>query len=142
MDWGDCCTYTTAKTATPNVADILTAVSAMKAAVPPALTVYTHSENLGWWERRIGTSGLFGIEVHTCDYLPVRRTRQVWRQPMERFFEYGTDPETEAACRALGIGTVETVDDGPYMLVLKGRPGDWMRDLFRFPQPLLTTLVV
>lgn len=54
---------------------------------------------------------LYGEQVVFDRHMQERRTHQKWHPPLDRFVEYG--PEDESWCRFFGMGSLETIDDGP-----------------------------
>lgn len=58
---------------------------------------------------------LDGIPVVFSEWMRERKTRDVWHPPSgDRFCGYG--PEDETWMRPLGLGRLETIDDGPLFL--------------------------
>lgn len=61
---------------------------------------------------------LFGIPLIESDHLPERFYNSVWHPPEgDRFVEY--DSSDEAWMRPLGLGRVEQIDMGPYILLMQ-----------------------
>jgi hypothetical protein len=81
--------------------------------------IYCHPENVDLLKRRFPASergGIFplfaSMPVYSDHNMPKRFTQEIWHPPgASRFTEYG--PEDEAWMRPLGLGHVETKDNGP-----------------------------
>lgn len=68
---------------------------------------------------------LAGLRIVYSRAVPLRATKDVWHPPeSDRLCVYG--PEDECWMRPLGLGYVETVDDGPWIAVMEnGVPDLW-----------------
>jgi hypothetical protein len=83
-------------------------------------TLTSHPANEKHLLKLFGTKGFSGFMLGHFPYsmkvvwdstMPIRKIREVWHPPDDRFVEYG--PEDETWCRWAGIGTIEQVDEGP-----------------------------
>jgi hypothetical protein len=112
--------YSNASTcsAAPNLNDIMRLMKSMPP--PPDKTEFVmHPNNAKLFPAAKSpaafASPLYGIPVHFDKAIPERKLRTKWHPPKgSRFVEYG--PEDEPWMRPLGLGSVETVDDGPLIV--------------------------